>query len=124
MALQRLYEAAEKAKVELSSTMTTQINLPFITATPEGEAHLDLQLTSAKLNELTHGLLEQTFEADETDWRTPGSARRDRARRPRGRHDAHAGRAGEGQGADRQGAAPGACWTRSWPSAPRSRAAC
>src|SRR6266511_3752413 len=45
MALQRLYEAAEKAKVELSSTMTTQINLPFITATPEGPKHLDLQLT-------------------------------------------------------------------------------
>src|ERR687887_488362 len=49
MALQRLYEAAEKAKVELSSTMTTQINLPFITATPEGPKHLDLQLTRAKL---------------------------------------------------------------------------
>ena len=49
MALQRLYEAAEKAKIELSSTMTTQINLPFITATPEGPKHLDLQLTRAKL---------------------------------------------------------------------------
>ena len=45
MALQRLYEAAEKAKIELSSTMTTQINLPFVTATPEGPKHLDLQLT-------------------------------------------------------------------------------
>ena len=52
MALQRLYEAGEKAKVELSSTMTTQINLPFITATPEGPKHLDLQLTRAKLDEL------------------------------------------------------------------------
>jgi molecular chaperone DnaK len=60
MALQRLYEAAEKAKVELSSTMTTQINLPFITATQEGPKHLDLQLTRAKLNELTHDLLERT----------------------------------------------------------------
>ena len=59
MALQRLYEAAEKAKIELSSTMTTQINLPFITATPEGPKHLDLQLTRAKLNELTHALLER-----------------------------------------------------------------
>ena len=49
MALQRLYEAGEKAKIELSSTMTTQINLPFITATPEGPKHLDLQLTRAKL---------------------------------------------------------------------------
>src|ERR671922_1142681 len=57
MALQRLYEAAEKAKIELSSTMTTQINLPFITATQEGPKHLDLQLTRAKLNELTAELL-------------------------------------------------------------------
>jgi molecular chaperone DnaK len=60
MALQRLYEAAEKAKIELSSTMTTQINLPFITATQEGPKHLDLQLTRAKLNELTADLLERT----------------------------------------------------------------
>src|SRR5207253_7982348 len=60
MALQRLYEAAEKAKIELSSTMTTQINLPFVTATQEGPKHLDLQLTRAKLNELTQELLERT----------------------------------------------------------------
>src|SRR5512146_1132221 len=60
MALQRLYEAAEKAKIELSSTMTTQINLPFITATQEGPKHLDLQLTRAKLQELTPALLERT----------------------------------------------------------------
>src|ERR1700747_51220 len=62
MALQRLYEAAEKAKIELSSTMATQINLPFITATPEGPKHLDLQLTRAKLDELTHDLIERTVE--------------------------------------------------------------
>ena len=62
MALQRLYEAAEKAKIELSSTMTTQINLPFITATQEGPKHLDLQLTRAKLNELTADLLARTIE--------------------------------------------------------------
>jgi molecular chaperone DnaK len=60
MALQRLYEAAEKAKIELSSTMTTQINLPFVTATQEGPKHLDLQLTRAKLNELSADLLERT----------------------------------------------------------------
>src|SRR6266566_502711 len=60
MALQRLYEAAEKAKIELSSTMTTQINLPFITATQDGPKHLDLQLTRAKLEEITHDLLERT----------------------------------------------------------------
>ena len=60
MALQRLYEAGEKAKIELSSTMTTQINLPFITATQEGPKHLDLQLTRAKLEEITADLLERT----------------------------------------------------------------
>src|SRR2546425_8159770 len=60
MALQRLYEAGEKAKIELSSTMTTQINLPFITATQEGPKHLDIQLTRGKLNELSHDLLERT----------------------------------------------------------------
>ena len=62
MALQRLYEAAEKAKIELSSTMSTQINLPFITATQEGPKHLDLQLTRAKLNELTADLVERTVD--------------------------------------------------------------
>jgi molecular chaperone DnaK len=62
MALQRLYEAAEKAKIELSSTQATQINLPFITATPEGPKHLDLQLTRAKLNELSAELLERVVE--------------------------------------------------------------
>jgi molecular chaperone DnaK len=60
MALQRLYEAAEKAKIELSSTQATQINLPFITATQDGPKHLDLQLTRAKLTELTAELLERT----------------------------------------------------------------
>jgi molecular chaperone DnaK len=59
MALQRLYEAAEKAKVELSSTMSSQINLPFITATPEGPKHLDLQLSRARLTELTDALLQR-----------------------------------------------------------------
>src|SRR3954462_6918110 len=60
MALQRLYEAAEKAKIELSSTRTTQINLPFVTATQDGPKHLDLALTRAKLEEITGGLLERT----------------------------------------------------------------
>src|SRR6202167_3796794 len=53
MAMQRLKEAAEKAKIELSSVQDTQINLPFITATSEGPKHLDLKLTRAKVNELT-----------------------------------------------------------------------
>jgi molecular chaperone DnaK len=58
MALQRLKEAAEKAKVELSSVQETQVNLPFITATSEGPKHLDLKLTRAKLSELTSDLVD------------------------------------------------------------------
>src|SRR5215217_1901849 len=57
--LQRLYEAAEKAKIELSTTQETQINLPFITATDAGPKHLDLKRSRAKLNELTADLLER-----------------------------------------------------------------
>ena len=60
MALQRLREAAEKAKKELSSQMTTNINLPFITATAEGPKHFDMNLTRAKFDELTHDLVERT----------------------------------------------------------------
>jgi molecular chaperone DnaK len=60
MALQRLYEAAEKAKIELSTTQETQINLPFITADASGPKHLDMRLTRAKLNELTSSLLDRT----------------------------------------------------------------
>jgi molecular chaperone DnaK len=59
MALQRLYEAAEKAKIELSSAQETQINLPFITADQSGPKHLDVRLTRAKLNELTAPLLDR-----------------------------------------------------------------
>ncbi len=58
MALQRLKEAAEKAKIELSSVQETQVNLPFITATSEGPKHLDLKLTRAKLSELTSDLVD------------------------------------------------------------------
>ncbi|MDF2950681.1 MAG: chaperone protein DnaK [Anaerocolumna sp.] len=60
MALQRLKEAAEKAKKELSAATTTNINLPFITATAEGPKHFDLNLTRAKFDELTHDLVERT----------------------------------------------------------------
>src|SRR5947208_4094495 len=59
MALQRLYEAAEKAKVELSTTQETQINLPFITADQSGPKHLDMRLPRSKLNELTSDLLDR-----------------------------------------------------------------
>ena len=60
MALQRLKEAAEKAKKELSTATTTNINLPFITATAEGPKHLDMNLTRAKFDELTRDLIERT----------------------------------------------------------------
>ena len=60
MALQRLKEAAEKAKKELSSATTTNINLPFITATSEGPKHFDMNLTRAKFDELTNDLVEKT----------------------------------------------------------------
>ena len=59
MALQRLYEAAEKAKIELSTTTTAQMNLPFITADASGPKHLDLSLSRAKFEELTHDLLQR-----------------------------------------------------------------
>jgi molecular chaperone DnaK len=60
MALQRLYEAGEKAKIELSTTQSTNINLPFITAGADGPKHLDTTLSRAKLTELTHDLVERT----------------------------------------------------------------
>ncbi len=62
MALQRLKEAAEKAKKELSSSQTANINLPFITATADGPKHFDMDLTRAKFDELTHDLVEKTAE--------------------------------------------------------------
>ncbi len=61
MAMQRLKEAAEKAKIELSSVTTTNINLPFITATADGPQHLDMTLTRAKFDELTADLVEKTM---------------------------------------------------------------
>ena len=62
MAMQRLREAAEKAKIELSGISQTNINLPFISATPSGPVHLDIDLTRAKFNELTADLVQKTLE--------------------------------------------------------------
>ena len=62
MSAQRLIEAAEKAKIELSNMLSTSINLPFITAGPNGPLHLDLTLTRAKFDELTADLVERTME--------------------------------------------------------------
>ncbi|MBP5490947.1 MAG: molecular chaperone DnaK [Lachnospiraceae bacterium] len=66
MSMQRLKEAAEKAKKELSSAMTTNINLPFITATADGPKHFDMNLTRAKFDELTHDLVERTAKPVQT----------------------------------------------------------
>lgn len=62
MSLQRLRDAAEKAKIELSSTMSTNVNLPFITATAEGPKHLNMDITRAKFEELTKDLVDKTME--------------------------------------------------------------
>ena len=62
MSLQRLMEASEKAKIDLSSVTSTNINLPFITADATGPKHLDITLTRAKFNELTADLVEKTME--------------------------------------------------------------
>jgi molecular chaperone DnaK len=62
MALQRIMEAAEKAKIELSTSLTTSINLPFVTADATGPKHIDMTLSRAKFDELTHSLVDDTIE--------------------------------------------------------------
>jgi len=72
MAMQRLREAAEKAKIELSSTLETTINLPFITATPEGPLHLEQRLTRGEFERMTQDLVERCrgpFDKAVTDWK-------------------------------------------------------
>ena len=77
MAVQRLKEAAEKAKIELSQVQSTQINLPFITATQDGPLHLDEQLTRAKFQELTQDLLERCKEPFEQALKDAGISKGD-----------------------------------------------
>jgi molecular chaperone DnaK len=72
MALQRLKEASEKAKMELSTTMTTDINLPFITATQEGPKHLNYSLTRAKFEQLVDDLIQRTIPPMEKALKTRG----------------------------------------------------
>ena len=90
MALQRLYEAGEKAKVELSSTMTTQINLPFITATPGGPEAPRSPADQGEARRADTPCSSAPSGRRSRRWRTRPDARRHRARRPRRRHDAHA----------------------------------
>ena len=108
MALQRLKEAAEKAKIELSTVIETEINLPFITADQTGPKHLTLKLTRAKLEQLVDDLLQRTMapvkQALADAGLQPSADRRGRARR---RLDAHAEGAAAGEGVLRQGAAQG-----------------
>ena len=101
MAVQRLKEAAEKAKIELSSVQETTINLPFITATSDGPKHLDLKLTRSKFQELTADLVEKCKSPFEQAIKDAGLTRRpDRPRRARRWFHAHAGRAGTRAEAD------------------------
>jgi molecular chaperone DnaK len=103
MALQRLKEAAEKAKIELSAVQETDINLPFITATSDGPKHLDLKLTRAKFQELTADLVEDCRGAK-------GRQPRRRQGRPRcagRRFYPHARHPRARSEADRQGASQG-----------------
>ena len=108
LALQRLKEAAEKAKIELSSAPQTEINLPFITADASGPKHLTMKLTRAKLESLVDGLINRTKGAVRkgAEGRRPQSGR-DRRSRSRRRHDAHAEGSGSRQAALRQRAAQG-----------------
>lgn len=80
MAMQRLKEAAEKAKIELSGVMTTNINLPFITADATGPKHLDMTLTRAKFDELTADLVEKTMEPTRNAMRDAGLSASDIAK--------------------------------------------
>ena len=108
LAMQRLKEAAEKAKIELSSTQQTDINLPYITADAAGPKHLNIKLTRAKLESLVEDLVQKTV-APVPD-RAQGRGRQPERRRrgdPGRRPDAHAAGAEVREGLLRQGAAQG-----------------
>src|SRR5438045_2221764 len=115
LALQRLKESAEKAKIELSSTTQTEINLPFITADASGPKHLTLKLTRAKFEALVDDLIQKTvdqrLELGAGELQGAEGCRpvggRDQRSRSRRRHDAHAEGAGRREAVFRQGAAQG-----------------
>ena len=125
-ALQRLKEAAEKAKIELSSTASTEINLPYVTADASGPKHLVMNLTRAKLEDLVRDLIEKTKGPVQAALKDAGlKPSRDRRGHPRRRHDPHAGGPGAGQvGCSGRSPTRASTRTRSWRSAPRSRPAC
>ena len=106
MALQRLKDAAEKAKIELSTTIETEINLPFVTADATGPKHLVRKLTRAKLEQLVEDLLDRSLEPCKKAMADAGVERRqDRRGGAGGRPDAHAQDPGDGQEAVRPRAA-------------------
>ena len=107
MALQRLRDAAERAKVELSSVMETEINLPFITADASGPQHLVKSLSRARLEQLVTGLINRTEGPCRQALTDAGlKYRRHRRCDPGGRHDPHAGGPRKGEGTLRSGAQP------------------
>ena len=126
LALQRLKEAAEKAKIELSSATQTEINLPFITADASGPKHLTLKLTPRQVRAAGRRPDPATVEPCKQALKDAGvTAAPDRRSRAGRRHEPHAQGAGSGEGAVRQGAAQGRQPGRSrgaW--APPSRPAC
>ena len=106
MALQRLKEAAEKAKMELSSTQQTDINLPFITADQSGPKHLNITLTRAKFEQLVDDLVQRTLPPMKQALKDAGlKPERDRRGDPGRRLDAHPEGPGDREGLLRQGAA-------------------
>ena len=108
MALQRLKEAAEKAKCELSTTLETEINLPFVTADASGPKHLNLKLTRAKLEQLVDDLIQRTIGPCRQALKDAGLTREPGRRgRAGGRPDADAESPAGGQGVLRKGAAQG-----------------
>jgi len=87
--LQRLKEGAEKAKIELSSVMETEISLPFITADASGPKHLQLKLSRAKFEQMVQDILDRTLKPCEMAVRDAGVPSQDRRGGPRGRLDPH-----------------------------------
>ena len=126
LAMQRLKEASEKAKIELSSRQQTEVNLPYITADASGPKHLNINLTRAKLESLVEDLIEKTIAPCKTALNDAGlKVDGGRRRHPRRRPDAHA--EGAGGGAERCSArsrAGTSIRTRPSPSVRRSRPAC
>ena len=126
MALQRLRDAAERAKIELSTTMETEINLPFITADASGPKHLVKKLTRGKLEEMVEDIIQRSVEPVQAVHERCGRGRQQDQRSRAGRRtDAHAADSGAGEGTLRQGSPQGReSRTKWWRSARRFKVAC